>query len=170
VGGVERVYDEDFDREFDVLFAIAEGVARRILGSAAEAEDVASEALARTLVRWREVRNLEHREAWVAKTATNLAIDAVRRRRRRVPDVVELGQDPHDRTVLRRALTEALAALPRRQREAIVLRHLVGLPERDVAAAMHISVNSVKKHAHRGLAHLRSSEVSVIDEGNDDGP
>jgi len=59
--------------------------------------------------------------------------------------------------VLRIALVQALRRLPRRQREAVALRYLVDLPDREVAAALGVSVGSVKVHLHRGLASLRSS-------------
>jgi RNA polymerase sigma factor (sigma-70 family) len=44
--------------------------------------------------------------------------------------------------------------LPARQREALVLRHWLGLKESEIAAAMGISVGSVKTHTARGLAAL----------------
>jgi hypothetical protein len=63
---------------------------------------------------------------------------------------VDRGQDEqrleHDR--------DALQQLPARQREALVLRHWLGLKEGDIAAAMGISSGSVKTHTARGLAAL----------------
>ena len=48
----------------------------------------------------------------------------------------------------------ALAGLPSRRREAIVLRFWLDLPEREIAAAMGISPGTVKSHVSRGLAAL----------------
>jgi RNA polymerase sigma factor (sigma-70 family) len=48
----------------------------------------------------------------------------------------------------------ALAGLPRRRREAIVLRYWLDLPEREIAAAMGVSSGTVKSHVSRGLAAL----------------
>jgi RNA polymerase sigma factor (sigma-70 family) len=48
----------------------------------------------------------------------------------------------------------ALAGLPRRRREAIVLRYWLDLPEREIAAAMGVSPGTVKSHVSRGLAAL----------------
>jgi len=50
----------------------------------------------------------------------------------------------------------ALARLPRRQREVLTLRYYLDLSEAQIADAMGISRGSVKAHAHRGLAGLRS--------------
>jgi len=89
----------------------------------------------------------------------NVAVDRARSRTRAArwagSSTTYVVTDHQDLTVLRVALAEALAALPARQLEVVVLRHLCGLSEREVAGAMGISPNSVKKHASRGLARLR---------------
>jgi RNA polymerase sigma factor (sigma-70 family) len=54
----------------------------------------------------------------------------------------------------RSAVVAALRRLPGRQREAVVLRHCLGLPEAEVAAAMKVSRGTVKSAAHRGIAAL----------------
>lgn len=143
----------EFAGEFEQLHARAYRVAFRLLGSRADAEDVAAETLARTYLRWRQVGS--YAQPWVAKVAANLAIDAGRRRRRDSAAVVaeRAMTDPH--VEQRLDLHRALRSLSRRQREVVVLRYLADLPEQDVAAALHCSVGSVKTHASRGLAALR---------------
>jgi RNA polymerase sigma factor (sigma-70 family) len=147
---------DGFDEAFRALYPQARSVALRILGSVADAEDAAAEGLARALVDWGRVGSLPHRDAWILRVTINVAIDAARRRGRSHPEVVDV-ENTDDATVLRLTLVAALAQLPRRQREAVVLRHLAGLPEQDVAAALGVSQNTVKKHLQRGMARLRSS-------------
>lgn len=147
---------DGFDEAFRALYPQARSVALRILGSVPDAEDAAAEGFARALVDWRRVGGLAYRDAWILRVTTNVAIDVARRRRRAEPDPV-VGPDGDDAAVLRVTLVAALAELPARQREAIVLRHLVGLPEREVAAALGVSSNTVKKHLQRGMERLRSS-------------
>jgi RNA polymerase sigma-70 factor (sigma-E family) len=53
-------------------------------------------------------------------------------------------------------LVAALGRLPRRQREVLTLRYYLDLSEAQIADALKISAGSVKAHAHRGLAALRS--------------
>jgi len=53
-------------------------------------------------------------------------------------------------------LVAALGRLPRRQREVLTLRYYLDLSEAQIADALNISAGSVKAHAHRGLAGLRS--------------
>jgi RNA polymerase sigma-70 factor (ECF subfamily) len=143
------VDDEGFDEAFSVLFPMAYRVALRILGNAAEAEEAAAEAMARTLVRWRTVRAVPYRDAWVARVTTNLAIDTARRRKR-VPIALEGIADPSEATAVRLALTAALAALPRRQREVISLRFLVLLHR-----AVLDSQEELLAHVRRRAAALR---------------
>lgn len=146
-----------FEDAFEELFPRAYRVAYRILGQVEAAEDAAAEALARTFLHWSKVRDLPYREAWVARVAGNLALDALRRQPTRKVGLEEVGSSsPQEVVDLRLALTAALLALPRRQRQAVVLRYLADLPQDEVASVLHISTGSVKLHVHRGLVRLRS--------------
>ena len=165
--------DASFDESFDELAALAYRVAYRLLGSRPEAEDVAQEALVRAYARWRRIRG--HAEPWVARVATNLALDGLRRRSRRPEAALAVdggdgvhGTDARDRSGRRDAaestvatdrmeLGRLLAELPRRQREVVVLRYLADRTEADTAAELGTSIGSVKQHAHRGLAALRAA-------------
>ena len=154
-----------FEDEFDRLFGRAFAVARRLTGDLAAAEDIAAEALARTYARWHRVRSFEYRDAWVARVATNLAIDAARRKR--IDPAALNTADPSDATVLRLALVEALSHLPRRQREAVALRYLADLSVDDVAVSLGVSAGTVKQSVHRGLKTLRDrlgSDLALIGE------
>lgn len=152
--------DDDFEQWFRTTLDRVRRAARRVVGSEAEADDIAAEAFARALVRWASVRDLPHRDAWVVRVASNLAIDAVRARSRReriliVQRAAEAVGDTADASAERVALAIALGGLPRRQREVITLRYLVGLPEAEVAAVLGVSSNTVKTHLSRALATLR---------------
>jgi RNA polymerase sigma-70 factor (ECF subfamily) len=142
-----------FEREFRPLFTLAFRIARRILGEPTAAEDVAAEAMSRAYAHWRALYDAPYREAWVVKVATNLALTAVRRH---APAVAALKGDDHDdATATRLALVAALEALPRRQRDVIVLRHLVDLSEQQVAEQLGLSIGSVKTHLRRAKKRLR---------------
>jgi RNA polymerase sigma-70 factor (sigma-E family) len=168
-GTVERIAESDtpsvtsitidllFEEAFEDLYTRAYGVAYQLLGRRSEAEDVAQETLARAFVRWRKIRS--YAEAWVVRVAGNLAIDAWRRLRRVDTDAATerrgaTAPGPNEQRI---DLHRALDTLSRRQREVIVLRFLADLPEADVAKALGCSVGSVKQHASRGLATLRTT-------------
>lgn len=144
--------DDDFERAFASLFSLAMGPALRILRTVPAAEDVAAEVLDRAYADWPRLRVAAWREAWTVRVTTNLAIDQVRRGRRRHPAVAVSDSGELE---VRLDLASAVARLPRRQREAISLRYFGDLAEREVAALMDVSVGSVKQHIHRGLASIR---------------
>lgn len=154
--------ESDFEEAFDHMFRRAFRLARRIVGDSAAAEDVAAEAMARAYADWGRVRAMPYREGWVLRVATNLALDRVRRH----PPTVQLhsSADTEELVTLRLALTAALSALPRRQRQAVALRYLGGLSDGEVAQALDISLGSVKTHIHRGLAGLRRRLGKSIEE------
>ena len=154
--------DDGFDEAFDELFPRAVRLATRLLGNRAAAEDVAAEAMARAYARWSKVSRLPYRDGWVLKVATNLAID---RLRRRPPEVAPAPADEFEEAVhLRLALNAALLSLAPRQRQAVSLRYLGGLSDKEVAQALGISLGSVKTHIHRGLHGLRARMGAGLEE------
>lgn len=145
-----------FDDAFDELYGLAYRVAFRLLGDRADAEDAAQDALARAYNAWRRIS--ERPEPWVARVVTNLALDELRRRKRRARhSVMDRPVAPSSTAAsdVRLQLQVALTSLPRRQRDAVALRYLGDLSEADTAAALKCSVGAVKQHAHRGLVTLR---------------
>jgi RNA polymerase sigma factor (sigma-70 family) len=147
--------EDDFADRFEELYRVAYRAAYGVLGNRAEAEDCAQEASARALVRWRRVH--DYAPAWVARVSVNLALDRTRatqraNRLRRGPAV---DVDRFELAARRRDLATALIALPKRQREAVVLRYLVDLPEADTADAMGCTVGTVKSTVARALDRMR---------------
>src|SRR3984957_7078225 len=142
-----------FDLAFEGLYQLAYRVAFRMLGDRGDAEDVAQETLTRAVLRWSRLQ--DRPEGWVTRVASNLAIDRYRRRKRPVaPLTGPVGiVDPY--LGERGDLVHALRRLPRRQREAVVLRYLADLSEAQVAREMGCSIGAVKSHGARGLASLR---------------
>lgn len=147
-----------FEDAFPRLYAHAYRVAFRLLGERSEAEDVAQEACARAYSRWSSVH--DYAEPWCVRVAGNLALDVLRARTRAVkrqerlithhsPVTGSAGSDE------RLDLYAALHELPKRQREAVVLRYLGDQSEEQTAALLGLSVGTVKTHASRGIARLR---------------
>ena len=137
-------------------------LALRLLADAAEAEDVVQEAMLRL---WQIAPRWETGAAqpatWVYRVALNLATDRLRRRRGVALDTVAEPADeapaPLDAMLdadRGKALEAALAQLPDRQRLAVVLRHLEGLSNPEIAALMDVGVEAVESLTARGKRRL----------------
>ncbi|MFM2105498.1 MAG: hypothetical protein RL338_530 [Chloroflexota bacterium] len=63
---------------------------------------------------------------------------------------------------LRRAVDEAIAALPFQQRVAVVLRHVMGLDYAEAAIAMEVPLNTFKSHLLRGTRQLRDTLAPTL--------
>jgi RNA polymerase sigma-70 factor (ECF subfamily) len=155
------------------------GFAARMLSDRTEAEDVAQEAMLRL---WRMAPGWQQGEArvatWLYRVASNLCLDRLRRSRPRgLGDVAE-PEDTKPGAVARMieadrvlALDKALATLPDRQRQAVVLRHIEGLSNPEIAAVMDIGVEAVESlvaRGKKGLAALLSGRRAELGyEGED---
>ena len=149
-----RSSDEDFDVRIDELARIAHRVAFRLLGSGEDARDIAQESLARAYQRWGRVHR--YAEPWVARVATNLALDQLRAHKRHGGPQPSVVFESDGVAALRADVQELLLRLPRRQREVVALRFLADLPDSRVAELLGCSVGTVKQHTHRGLTTLRT--------------
>jgi RNA polymerase sigma-70 factor (sigma-E family) len=156
--------DEAFRR-----FVLAESasllrIAWMLTGERTAAEDLLQTAFAKTWERWSRVCGDGNPGGYVRIVMVRTYSSWMGRRWRgeipsaQVPEmpVAEGGFAAADE---RDALLHALAALPRRQRAAVVLRHYLDLSEQQAADALGCSVGSVKSHASRGLARLRADSA-----------
>lgn len=148
------------------------GLARRILGNAAEAEDVAQEAMLRVWTHAPRWQPLAAFRTWLTRVVVNLCLD--RKRRAQWVDLDVAGEiiDPSPGAGERaesdereRLLAAAIGKLPERQRSAIVLTYSEGMSNAQVAEALDTSVSAVETLLVRGKQNLRRALSGVIDEG-----
>ncbi len=127
-----------------------------ISGSRAAAEDAVQEALARAWERITRGEEIDSLPAWVTTVSVNLARSGLRRLRaeRRARARMTPASHPSDTSDERVDVRDALASLPRRQREAIVLHHYLGFDVKEVARAMRAPDGTVKSLLSRGRAAL----------------
>ncbi|MCW2941551.1 MAG: polymerase [Actinomycetia bacterium] len=125
------------------------------------AEDLLQIALVRTYLRWRKIST--NPEGYVRRVLVTVAADERRRSHHRrevvsgqVPDVARPDQ-PYDQIDVRDRLRVALAALPPRQRAAVVLRHWAGLEPAEVGELLGCSPGTVRSQTARGLDKLREA-------------
>jgi RNA polymerase sigma factor (sigma-70 family) len=136
--------------------------AYRVLGNAAQAEDVQQDLFVQLLER--PMPPVGNWPAWFATAATRLAIDRLRRDyrwQRLLPGFArhtEAEPERPDQEAVRdqdaRWLRRALAGLPRLQAQCFALRHLEGCDVAQIAAALAISPNHVSVNLHRAAQKL----------------
>jgi RNA polymerase sigma factor (sigma-70 family) len=122
------------------------------------AEDISADAFVRLWSRWGQIRNEDHAGRYVFKTAMRLCWREMRRRRR-VEAVTAGGGDEIDQALLRHDVGRALASLPVRQRQVVVLRDWAGFETGEVARLLGTRASTVRVHLARARDHLRRTLV-----------
>lgn len=135
--------------------------AYRLLGDAAEAEDVTQETFLRL---WRQARRWKPRarlSTWLYRVAHNLCVDRLRVRKTRADAQPERPEGPLDagelleRREVSSAVAQALDELPERQRAAIALTHYEGLRNYEAAEVLEVSVEALESLLARARRQLR---------------
>ena len=131
-------------------------------GDADLAAELTQEALARAHRGWGSVSQMDSPGGWAHRVAMNLANSSLRRRRyeRAAPAraAARLPREQLDRRpsdVGAQEVLDALAGLPRRQREAVVLRFLLDLSVEQTAARMGCAAGTVRALTAQGVGRLR---------------
>jgi RNA polymerase sigma-70 factor (ECF subfamily) len=153
-------FDEFFAEHFD-------SVARALTlttGDRELARDAAQEAFTRALRHWRKVRDMARPDGWVYVVAMNQMRDYWRRADRAAANVAPI-VDETGGVAVRLTVRDAIATLPPRQRQAVVLRYLVDLPIADVADAMGCALGTAKATLHQALRAMRV-ELEEDDDAN----
>jgi RNA polymerase sigma-70 factor (ECF subfamily) len=148
-------------------------LARRILGNAADAEDVAQEAMLRVWTHAPRWQPLAAFKTWLTRVVVNLCLD----RKRRAPwveleaageiaDSAPVASELAETDERERLLQRAIAELPDRQRTAIVLTYSEGMSNAQVADILDTSVSAVETLLVRGKQNLRRALGGIIDDGD----
>ncbi|MBF5082689.1 sigma-70 family RNA polymerase sigma factor [Quadrisphaera sp. INWT6] len=149
---------------FDELFVQRWGatvqLALLLVDDEPSAEDVAQEAFTGLLRHWHQLGDLSRAQSYLNRAVVNGARSALRRRRTaRAWTPPHATPDPSAEELAllgdeRREVFAAVAALPLRQREVVVLRYWSQLDEAATAEAMGITRGTVKSTAHKAMAAL----------------
>lgn len=136
-------------------------LARLLTRDAYLAEDLVQDVLGRAYRRWNGIVRRDDPDVYLRRMLVNANISRWRRRASRelvghVPDEVADRGDADAELVERDAMWSALAGLPRKQRVTIVLRYYEDLDDNTIAAILDCSTVTVRTHAMRALATLRS--------------
>lgn len=137
-------------------------IAAMLLDDVSLSEEVVQDAYVKMHGAWKRIREPAAAEAYLRTAVLNLARSRMRRRQvaakhapKPMPDAPSAEYGAMN-ALERDRVIAALARLPQRQRECLVLRYYADLSEAQIAEAMGISTGAVKSHASRGMAALRA--------------
>ncbi len=141
-----------------------------LTGNKADAEDLVQAALAKTYLAWDKINDRAALDAYVRRAMVNTHISWWRRRRleefpsAELPDRVlpDHAREADMAEMVRRALDR----LPERMRAAVMLRYFADMTEPEIAAALGVSLGTVKSTVSRAVARLRGD----VELGEDPGP
>lgn len=168
----------------ELLAERALGVALRtamaLLGDRDRASDVAQDVALIAVNRLNDLRDPVSFDAWVHRAAVRESLRARRRtqRRSRHESSIESGAELHaaDRglggVASQIVVAECMAALPKRQRSAVILRYVHDLSDEDIAAALRCRIGTVHALLSRARAALRDDpamrQLALCDQGDAD--
>ncbi|MFD0000366.1 RNA polymerase sigma factor [Nocardia sp. NPDC127526] len=164
----QTTFDEILVIAYESISEILVGWAAKQVGDRGDAEDIVQTALMRVYARQPDITRVDEMCSYLWATVKNLVRDSWRRaaaeRERLDPDgeeriaaLAERAELPFDDLItLRHLLIAALDQLPRREREAVVLRTYEGNTYAETAAIMGLSSGTVKAYVHSALAKVRA--------------
>ena len=158
--GDQQAYTRLLDRHLNSVHAYV----YRMTNNRADAEDIAQETFLRVWHRARTYRPGRVRfTTWLHRIAHNLCVDAFRKRRSTVDTELEAMADDAPGAVeasiaeeRRKAVHACIAALPERQRSALVLCQLQGRSNREAAQILDVSVDALESLIARARRTLRA--------------
>ena len=135
----------------------------RIVGNVADAQDLTQEAFIKALQHQEQIKDEQKAGHWLSRIATNTAIDFLRRSGRAnfcEIDDARLSQEDSPEQILLRSeernyLEDGLRLLSPRERAALMLRDVEGLPAEEVAARLNCSKATVRSHIANGRIKFR---------------
>jgi RNA polymerase sigma-70 factor, ECF subfamily len=149
-GGFEAWYRHEHARVVNSLYLVS--------GSVDVARDATDEAFTRAAARWPRVRAMDSPGGWVFTVALNLVRREIRRNAREREAHSRIGRPVAGSVNLPDAdLWAAVASLPERQREAIVLRYVGDLTEPEIASVMGIARGTVASNLARARDALAAT-------------
>jgi RNA polymerase sigma-70 factor, ECF subfamily len=139
----------------------------RIVGNPDDAQDLTQEVFIKALQRQDQIKDLDRASHWLSRIATNTAIDFLRRHGRvsfceiedmPEPPVTSPAESPEAlvlRSERREYLEAGLNTLTERERTALLLRDVEGLPAEEVAVFLNCSKATVRSHIANARTKFR---------------
>jgi len=135
----------------------------RIVDNVADAQDLTQETFIKALQHQEQLKDEQKAAHWLSRIATNTAIDFLRRNSRatfcEIDEAPESHTESPEQELLRgehrEYLEDGLRLLSPRERQALLLRDVEGLPAEEVASILECSKATVRSHIANARTKLR---------------
>lgn len=138
----------------------------RVVGNVPDAQDLTQDAFVKALKRRDQLKDPRKAAHWLGRIATNTALDFIRRKKRvvfeeldKAPELPESPVENPEQAVLRgeqrRYIEDGLRLLSARERAALILRDIEGLPAAEVAQHLGCSPATVRSHIANARVKFR---------------
>lgn len=157
LAGSDVAFREPVERHQNRIY----GLALRMMGNPADAEDIAQEAFIRAYAALPRYRPAGGFGLWLCRIATNLCLNAIRDRKRTTTvdpaEIADLhpGAEEAVPSEQSQAIHEAVQSLDESYRAVVVLRFVEGLSYEEIAAALRVPVSTVETRLYRAKKRLR---------------
>ncbi len=152
--------EELYRRHKDKVYALA----LRLTNNVQDAEDIVQDVFVQVYRKIGDFREEAAFTSWLYRVATNIALSALRRRKRRWgmetgqnPGPPEEGRRSETGKILKPFLEDAIAALPPRARLIFVLHDIQGFQHNEIADMLDCSEGTSKSQLHKARAQLRKN-------------
>lgn len=163
--GGQTAEGADFEEFYQAAYAPLVGQLLAVTGSVEQAEDVVQEAFARAMARWSQIAAYEVPALWVRRVAINLALNELRRARRRMKALLRLDamRPQVQLSAESTGVVEILRRVPLNQRPVLLLHCVLDLPIEEVARQLGLTEGTVRGRLARARARLAAQPASDLE-------
>lgn len=150
----ENIYDQHYQRVFRTAY--------QLIKNRDDAKDITQEVFVRFIQSRKTIKNHDRIKSWLHRVAVNCAIDLIKKRSMKSPNIVESEQSKYQtpeedylQEETHYLLIRELDDLPDKQKRALILRFFEGLPISEVAQFTGLTNGSTRVTITRALLKLR---------------
>jgi RNA polymerase sigma-70 factor (ECF subfamily) len=153
--GNRNLFKEVYDRNVNMLY----GLSRRLVGSAAEAEDIVQDAFVRAYQKIDMFAGRSSLSSWLYRICLNVGLEHLRRKKGTFEDLNDTNcgtvEPDQKKLVLRRKLEKAIRKLPQGCRTVFVLHDIEGFNHKEIADRLNLAEGTSKSQLFKARAMLR---------------
>jgi len=137
------------------------GLALRLSGSPADAEDVVQDTFMRAFRNLGKFRRDSSFGTWLYRIAVNRTHDIINKRKPSLPEIEVATEPSQTKAIMGKRLEKALGKLPLGYREVLVLHDVLGMKHSEIGQVLGIEAGTSKSQLHKARANMRQMLTSA---------